>query len=72
METKDLGTVHPPKDLFLLVHVGTAKDHDGNEYEICVGANSAPVIEAKNTGKKYVFDWLKLLQHAIDHGQINK
>lgn len=69
---EDLGTVHLRKDLFLLVHVGTAKDDTGNEYEICVGANSAPVIESKSTGKKYVFDWQKLIQYAVSHGRINE
>lgn len=68
---RDLGEVCGPGIMFFHHGIGSASLEDGRQYDLMTMMNGAPAIQSKQTGRTYVFDWQKLLQHAFDHGLID-
>lgn len=69
---RDLGEVCGPGIMFLHHGIGSASHEDGRQYDLTTMMNGAPAIQSKQTGRTYVFDWQKLLQHAVEHGLIDE
>ncbi len=62
-----VGRLHPPKSMFLRVHVGEASKGK-RKYEMSMGINSAPIVHSKQTGKWFSLPWNDILTLAQNAG----
>ncbi len=62
-----VGRLHPPRSMFLRVHVGEAS-LGKRKYEMSTGINGSPIIHSKQTGKWFSLTWKDILTLAEKSG----
>lgn len=59
-----IGTIHPPKTMFLHMSLGTATDSEGNTYELSTHPSGFPIVRSRKTGKWFTLSWPDILDLA--------
>ena len=68
-ETKRYGEILPKGALYLTVHVGNATSPDeAREYDVALMPDSSPIVQSKQTGKRWRINWKRLIELEIDEG----
>ena len=68
-EQKKYGGMLPKGALYQTVHVVDAKSPDEKEsYQVGLMPDSSPIVQSKQTGKRWRINWKRLIELAIDEG----
>ncbi len=62
------GTILEKDALILRQVVGTAKDDDGNEYEMTASMDGSPLVKSMKTGRTFNLTWSDLCELAVEAG----
>ena len=66
---KKRGKLLNPKDLYMTIHVGEAKDkEDGIEYHMALMTDSSPIITSDKTDKRFNLSWQEIINMAVEAG----
>ncbi len=68
MAKKKRGKLLDKKDLYISIHVGDAKDADGNEYTMATMVDSSPVVTNEKTGKRFNLPWQDIIEMSVESG----
>jgi len=67
-EARNVGTLYPPRTMFLRQAAGEAEDKDGNQYEVAIAPPGLPLVQSKQTGNWFALSFQDIVRLAVDAG----